>query len=282
MCELVIKEGKGDYALQDSKRIAVIGYGAMARSLQTSLAKSGDLFRIAAALVPTDSRSESAVGSDMRIFHDVNELIAWHPSLVVECAGHAAVRDAVPCVLRAGIDVVIVSIGSLSDAKLLADLEMAAVAGDSRLIVASGAIGGLDALRAAKRAGLTSVAYLGCKPPAAWRGSAAESLCDLSKITSRTVFFEGSAEEAARRFPKNANVTAAIALAGIGFDRTKVSLAADPAITCNTHNVTAQGAFGEFSIALHNNPLPDNPKTSLLAAMSMEESIIRHFAPLEL
>ncbi|MDX8356478.1 aspartate dehydrogenase [Sphingopyxis terrae] len=260
----------------------MIGYGAMGRSLQASLARSGDRFKIAAALVPAESRSEPPAGGSVRIFHDVSELIAWRPSLVVECAGHAAVRDAVPHVLRAGIDVVIVSIGSLSDAKLLGDLEAAAIAGDSRLIVASGAVGGLDALRAAKRAGLTSVAYLGCKPPAAWQGSAAESLCDLSEITTRTVFFEGTAEEAARRFPKNANVAAAIALAGIGFDRTKVSLAADPAITCNSHNVTAQGAFGEFSITLHNNSLPDNPKTSLLAAMSMEESIVRHFTPLEL
>lgn len=268
--------------MEQGKRIALIGYGAMGQSLRASLAKSGDGLTIAAALLPTLSSCDAASRDSVRVFHDIDDLVAWRPSLVVECAGHAAVRDIVPPLLRAGIDVVIVSIGSLSDAGLIDELEAAALAGGSHLIVASGAIGGLDALRAAKRAGLTSVVYLGCKPPAAWQGSAAESLCDLPQITSRTVFFEGNAEEAARRFPKNANVTAAVALAGLGFDQTKVVLAADPAITCNSHNVTATGAFGEFSIALHNNPLPDNPKTSLLAAMSVEASIVRHFAPLAL
>lgn len=264
------------------KRLAVIGFGAMARNLRGSFARSGGVFDIAAALVSETSTFSAPAEQHLQIFHDPLALIAWNPSLVIECASHAAVRTTVPVFLRAGISAVIVSIGSLSDPLLRSELESAAVAGKSRLTLASGAIGGLDALRAARLAGLSSVEYVGTKPPAAWRGTAAESLCDLSSVSGRTTFFEGNAEEASRLFPKNANVTAAVALAGIGFENTKVSLVADAEGHLNSHQVTAFGAFGDFNICLHNEPLAENPKTSRLAALSIEQAIMRHFEPVEM
>lgn len=264
------------------KKLAVIGFGAMARNLRASFRRSGGVFDITAALVTGTHAIDTSDEGALQFFHDPLALVAWEPSLVVECASHGAVRDVVPVLLRAGIDTVIVSIGSLSDPLLRSELEAAAVAGNSRLTVASGAIGGLDALRAARLAGLSSVEYVGAKPPAAWRGSAAETLCDLSSVSDRTVFFEGNAEEASRLFPKNANVTAAVALAGIGFQKTKVTLVADAQAHLNSHEVTARGAFGDFNICLHNEPLTENPKTSRLAALSIEQAIMRHFEPVEM
>ncbi len=265
---------------KDPRKIAVIGFGAMARSLRASLEKDGGRYAVAAALLPPGIEPEG--GEGVEILRSVDDLVAWKPSLVVECASHQAVRDSVPPLLRAGVDVVVVSIGSLADAGLVALLESAAEAGGSRLTVASGAIGGLDVLRAAAIAGLDEVVYTGSKPPAAWKGTPAEDAFDLAALSERQVIFDGNAAGAAALYPKNANVTAAVALAGVGFEATRVTLVADPVTRSNTHRVEARGAFGRFAIELENRPLPDNPKTSWLAALSIEQSIKRYFQSVEL
>ncbi|MGO7172075.1 aspartate dehydrogenase [Rhizobium ruizarguesonis] len=265
----------------DRTRIALIGFGAMARSLQASFHRSGDDFAVGAVLVPAEFAPAPTELGGLKLFHDVSELIDWRPSLVVECASHDAVRDFVPALLRNGIDTIIVSVGSLGDKMLLDNLELAANEGRSRLTAVSGAIGGLDVLRSARSAGLRSVAYTGTKSPKAWTGTPAADAVDLASLSQPTVVFEGNAEQAARLYPKNANVTAAVALAGIGFEATGVVLIADPNVTTNRHRVQAEGAFGSFSIELQNEPLPDNPKTSWLAALSIEEAIIRHFRSID-
>ncbi|MBY5825862.1 aspartate dehydrogenase [Rhizobium leguminosarum] len=253
----------------------------MARSLQASLHRSGDNFAVGAVLVPSEFAPSPSDLDGLKLFHDVSELIDWGPSLVVECASHEAVRTFVPTLLRNGIDTIIVSVGSLGDKMLLDILELAATQGRSRLTAVSGAIGGLDVLRSARNAGLRSVAYTGTKSPNAWMGTPAEDTVDLASLTESTVIFEGNAEQSARLYPKNANVTAAVALAGIGFEATGVVLIADPNVTTNRHRVQAEGAFGSFSIELQNEPLPDNPKTSWLAALSIEDAIIRHFTSID-
>lgn len=263
--------------MDQKRRIAVIGLGAMARELRSSFKRLGGGFDVAAALVSPGHALNPDDLDGLEVFRDPVELAAWKPSLVVECASHTAVRDSVPILLRMGIDTVIASIGSLADPALLRDLEVAAVTGKSRLTIASGAIGGLDVLRAAKLAGLSSVAYTGTKPPRAWAGTPAESFCNLATISEPTVFFKGCAEEASRLFPKNANVTAAVALAGIGFEDTSVALVADPMASFNSHQVVAEGAFGSFSVCLRNAPLPDNPRTSRLAALSVQQAVVSHF-----
>ena len=133
----------------------------------------------------------------------------------------------------------------------------------------SGAVAGMDGLSAAREGGLESVTYEACKAPRSWKGSHAESLIDLDGVTQASVFFEGTAGEAAKLFPANANVAATIALAGLGMQGTRVRLSVDPTITRNTHRIHAQGRFGEFSIELNGHPLESNPKTSTLAALSV-------------
>ncbi|MBB3527359.1 aspartate dehydrogenase [Rhizobium sp. BK456] len=261
----------------DRKRIAVIGFGAMVRSLRASLHRSGNQFEIAATLVPPEYAPPLSELEGVRLFNKVSDLIDWRPSLVVECASHSAVHEFVQPLLRNGIDTIIVSVGSLGNRTIFDELKAAAAEGRSRLTAVSGAIGGLDVLRSARNGGLTKVAYTGTKPPGAWEGTPAAQAFDLASLTQSVVIFEGNAEQAARLYPKNANVTAAVALAGIGFETTSVVLVADPNATANRHRVEAAGAFGSFTIDLQNRPLPDNPKTSWLAALSIEEAIDRHF-----
>lgn len=254
-------------------RIAILGLGAIGQRVLTSLQGFMPMDASYAALV----RTPGNVSVDVQRFTDVEALLDWRPDLAVESAGHGVVADVVPRLLRAGTDVVIVSIGALGDARLRDELRLAGQTGGAKLITVAGAMGGLDALEAARGAGLTSVRYIGRKPPLAWAGTPADNVCDLGAITAATTVFEGSAAHAARLFPKNANVTAAVALAGVGFERTAVQLIADPAVSKNVHELEVEGAFGRFFIRLENKPLPDNAKTSWLAALSIEAALRRYF-----
>jgi aspartate dehydrogenase len=259
-------------------RIAVIGLGAIGQLVLSSLRRSirpGGEF--AALRRPGGSKSVQAA-EGLPTFTDAAALLAWKPRLAIECAGHEVVSSVVPQLLRAGVDVIVVSIGALADDVLRAELDVAAQAGGARLFTVAGAIGGLDALRAARPAGIEAVRYTGRKPPKAWMGTPAEQVCDLAAVAEPTPVFEGSAATASRLYPKNANVTAAVALAGVGFDKTAVTLIADPTSSQIVHELEVVGAFGRFLIRLENNPMPDNPRTSWLAALSVEAEIIRYLA----
>lgn len=262
-------------AIQSVDRVAVLGMGAIGRRVMSTLRSE----LLPAARYAAFDRSVDARPADIAVFTDLDALLAWHPQLAVECAGHGVVAEHVVTLLRAGVDVVVVSVGALADAALRAKLEAAATEGGAELILVSGAIGGLDALSAAREAGLDSVHYIGRKPPAAWKGTPAERDFALDEIAEPTVIFEGTAAESARLYPKNANVTAAVALAGLGFEATAVRMIADPSVDSNVHEVQAAGAFGRFSIRLENNPLPDNPKTSWLAALSIDAALRHHLHP---
>lgn len=261
--------------MKSAPRIAVIGLGAMADSLIEQLKRHSPDLTIAAALIRQASTARAA--DVPTLFDTVGGLIGWQPDLVVECAGHAAVRSHAPALLAAGIDMIIASVGVLGDADFARSLVEAAGIGRSRLRVPVGAVGGLDALRAARLGGIEHVRYIGRKPPLAWTGTPAEDGRDLAALRSQEPVFTGNASEAVRLFPKNANVTAAIALAGIGFERTMVTLIADSAIALNQHEIEAEGSFGRFRIVLENRPLAGNPKTSELAALSVAQAVISHF-----
>ena len=189
--------------------------------------------------------------------------------VMIDCAGHAALIQHGVAILERGIKLVSLSPGALSDPALHDRLQAAAQKGRTRLYLASGAIGTLDCLKAARIGGLDNVIYIGRKPPQGWKGSPAEEKVDLDKLTAATTHFDGTARTAATLYPKNANVAAAVALAGIGFNATHVRLIADPAVRENIHEVHASGAFGTLSFRVAGKTLPDNPRSSALAAMSV-------------
>ena len=241
--------------------VAILGAGAIAGYVQEALARQGH--PVSAYLV-----RPARLGLPGRVARVCDLPVGT--SLLVDCAGHDGLRAHGGEALAAGLDVLTLSIGALAEEDLARHLAEAAAAGGARLWLASGAIGGLDALRAARAGGLEAVTYRGIKPPLGWRGSAAEDVMDLDAPGPDPVtHFSGSAREAALRYPRNANVAAAVALSGLGLDATRVALVADPSAQGNRHEITARGAFGEMRFEITGAPLPGNPRSSALAAMSL-------------
>lgn len=244
--------------------IAVIGQGAIGRYVVKHLDEAG-LGPI--SLVMRAERIEDGKFDGRDCVSQVAEL-PEDTALVIDCGGHEALKAHGAAALRRGMDVITVSLGALATPAVYDELEAAAEEGGAKLHLASGAIGALDAISAACVGGVEEVSYTGRKPPAGWKGSPAEDVIDLDNLTEAATHFEGDAAEAATRYPKNANVAAAVALAGPGMKNTKVLLIADPAAAGNTHEIRAKGAFGEMNFTIVGKGLPENPRSSALAAMS--------------
>lgn len=261
--------------------ILLIGHGAIAAEVRAAALSTGQ-FDVGAVLVRHDKvGSVQAELNGYKVIDSVDEL-DFAPVLAAECASHAAVREYGPALLRLGIDLVIVSIGALSDEALHRDLEAAAVIGGAKLILPAGAVPGIDALNAAMLGGLDRVSYISRKPPAAWKGTPAETVLDLDQLQEPATFYIGTARAAARDYPKNANVAATVALAGLGFDATEVRLIADPGVRANRHDIEAEGAFGQMRLSIEGKPLKSNPKTSSLAAYSAIRAILNRVRTTEI
>jgi len=197
-------------------------------------------------------------------------LLEKRPEAVVEAASHEAVRQHLVPLLEAGVGVVVLSAGALIDDRLREAAERAAEDKGALLYVPSGGIGALDTLRTACLAGVDEVSIQVAKPPAAWRGIAfvEEKGFQLEGLKAPLTLFEGAAREGVPHFPQNVNIAAILALGGIGADRTRLKIVADPALTLNTHTIRVSGKAGRFTLVLENVPSPDNPKTSFLACYS--------------
>jgi len=249
-------------------RLGIIGDGAIAGYVHDKALGNGHV--VAAILLRPERLEDRVVAPHKALLVDKITDLPDDLDHVVDCAGHAALASYGPDILRSGVNMTTVSIGALADPDLFSRLEKAALEGCAKLHLASGAIGALDCLRAARVGKLQSVTYTGRKPPQGWKGSLAESRLDLDNLTTgAAVHFDGSARDAAIEYPKNANVAAAVALAGIGFDDTEVKLIADPDIAENIHEIEAGGDFGSFTFQIRGHSLPDNPRSSALAAMSV-------------
>ncbi|MFL6797224.1 MAG: aspartate dehydrogenase [Xanthobacteraceae bacterium] len=256
--------------------VGLIGCGGIAHDVLMALraSASNGVSVVGALARPGRSAQARSRLDGVNIVESLAELLDRKPAVIAEVAGQGAVAEHGEAVLRSGTEFLIISVGALADAKLLTRLQAAANAGKTRILLPAGAIGGLDAIAAMRVAGLTSVRYRSRKPPAAWRGSPAERVVDLGALTQRTLLYKGSAGEAALLYPQNANVAAAVALAGLGFDATEVELVADPDAPGNVHEIDAEGAAGRFAIELQGKPSRSNPKTSALAAMSVARALL--------
>ncbi len=241
--------------------VVLIGFGAIGQAICRRL-QSSSLITVSHVVVRAVGVSDAmAAIEEMRVPIRVVTEVPLGAQLCLECAGHEALGTHVMEALRRGVECAVLSTGALAEPGLPERLSDAALQGGTQVHLLSGAIGGMDAIAAARLGGLDEVTYTGRKPPSSWAPAPVSS----QKIT---VILQATAREAARLYPKNANVAATIALAGLGLDKTHVRLISDPSVTTNVHEIRAKGAFGEMRIEFRGKPLADNPKTSALTVLS--------------
>lgn len=250
-------------------RLALIGWGAINRRIAELLAErsKGDI--AIAAVAVRNAAAAINIPAGVKLITGPGELAGLNLDLVVEAAGREAVGIWGEAALAHAPAFAVASTSAFCDDALLDRLIAAAESRGSQILIPPGALAGIDGIAAASLLPLDEVVHRIVKPPAAWRGTTAESLIALDTLTEATAFFSGSAREAASRFPQNANVAVISALAGIGLDRTRVELVADPAAAGNGHQLSARGAFGKLDLAIENRPLATNPKSSEMTALGL-------------
>lgn len=261
-------------------RIGLIGWGGIGRTVAAAFERAGRADALAGVLVRRGRAAAPSGGAGGPVLvESLDGLLAAGVEVVAEVAGQQAVAEHGEAVLEAGRDLMVVSIGALADEALYGRLRAAAARRGRRILLPAGAVGGIDVLSAMRVSGLESVTYRSRKPPAAWKGTPAEAGADLDALAEPLVLYRGNAREAALAFPRNANVAATVALAGLGFERTEVELVADPSAPGNVHEIEALGTSGRVSIRLEGRPSPENPKTSMLTALSVARALMNLDAP---
>jgi aspartate dehydrogenase len=247
--------------------VGIVGLGAIGRQLCRALDEGIPGLRLAAATARDREKAERFLKGlrSPAPFLALDDLIqASH--LVVEASTQAHLREIAPRTLAAGRDLVVLSCGALLGRQDWVDL---ASANHCRILVPSAAIAGLDGVKGARVGAIAAVTMETRKPPRGLAGAPfiEQQKIDLDAITTETLIFEGSATDACRAFPANVNVVAALSLAGVGPEKTRIRIFAAPEQAMNRHRITVEGEFGRLSIEIENVP-SENPRTGKLSYMS--------------
>jgi aspartate dehydrogenase len=254
--------------MSEALKVGLLGVGAIGQILAGALDTESNRAVLVAIADQERPRAEklAAQSKSRPAVVDLDELTR-RSDLIIEAASQAVLPEIVPRVLHAQKDLMVMSVGGLLEhEEWFAEAERQG----SRIYVPSGAVAGLDGLRAAAMGRLSLVILTSRKPIAALRGAkyVTERRIDLDRLKEETVLFEGPPEEACRAFPTTSNVAASLRLAAGKSVEIRVRVVAVPGGTENVHEIQAVGDFGRFRIVLENVPSPANPRTSRLAALS--------------
>lgn len=251
------------------KRIGIIGCGTIGSFLAKRIKK--DFKKTAKIVGLCDIDNDKARLLALKLSKKVPvlslEKLIDKSDLIIEAASSVASAQICKKAIEKGKDIMVMSIGGLLGKSKLFSL---ARKKKVRIILPSGAICGLDGLKSAGVGRIKKVTLTTRKPPQSLKDAPyiVQNNIDLEAVTGEKVIFEGSAKEAVRGFPKNVNVSAILSIAGIGPNKTKVRIVTSPEYMVNMHEVEVEGEFGRLITRTENVPFPDNPKTSLLAALS--------------
>jgi aspartate dehydrogenase len=260
-------------------RVAIAGLGAIGRALARRLA-AGIPGAVLACAAARDRAKAKAWLDEARIECPLVEVEEFpsRADLAVECAPADLLESICVPMLTAGKRVMVLSVGALLPRPHLVDL---AREHGGQIIVPTGALLGLDAVAAAAEGTIHSVRMITRKPPASLAGAPylVNNGISVAGLNTAKLVFAGSAREAARGFPANVNVVAALSLAGIGPDRTTIEIWADPGVTRNCHAIEVDADSAKFSLAIENAP-SENPKTGRITALSVIAALRKLNAPL--
>ena len=230
------------------KKVGLIGCGAigtvLAEAFERKLVICDELLVFDVDRAKAE-KLKATLKFPVKIVNNIEELLAAKPNVVVEAAGQGAVREYYTKLISSGVELIFMSTGALLDFDT----------SNPKVHFPAGAIGGLDAISAAANAGIEEITLTTRKSPKAFG----------KQISEPTVTFEGDAEDAARQFPREMNVAATLALT-VKPIKVKVKVIADPMVKRNTHDIYVKWRFGEMNLQFANDPHPDNPHTSALAA----------------
>ena len=260
-------------------RVAIAGLGAIGRVLVRRLHEGMPGLKLACVAARERSKAQAWLDAE-RIACPLVELESFpaHADLAIECAPASVLERICRPMLEAGKTVMVLSAGALLDHP---DLIALAKARGGQIIVPTGALLGLDAVTAAAEGRIQSVRMTTRKPP---RGLAGAPYIEANRISIEGLrepkkVFSGTAREAAAGFPANVNVAAALALAGIGPDRTTIEIWADPGVERNCHTIEVDADSARFSLTIENIP-SENPKTGRITALSVLAALRKLHAPL--
>jgi aspartate dehydrogenase len=265
------------------KKISIIGCGAigseLAQHVDSNMTKNVTLLSL------LDIQSENALTLKSKLSHSspliFNNFADFVDSesfkdieLVVEAASQNAVTSYLNQLILFKKDVLVMSVGAFANYNFFSEVIRNVENNNINIYVPSGAIAGIDALKSVKNS-ISYVTLTTTKNPKSLKDSPffKQNNLTVDSIKKRTLIFEGSAIEAVKNFPTNVNVAALLGLAGIGVEKTKVNVIADPSIRINKHEIKVIGKFGELIVRVKNIPSSTNPKTSYLAILSVIECL---------
>jgi aspartate dehydrogenase len=265
------------------KNISIIGCGAIG----SELALSVDRMMIENVTISSflDIKLENAEilksklsNNNPIVFNNFSDYIRSNTfkdvDLVVEAASQNALTSYLNPIILLKKDILVMSVGAFANPDFFSEVIKNVEKNNINLYIPSGAIAGIDAIKSV-RSSISYVTLTTTKNPNSLKDSPffKKNNLTLDSIKKRTLLFEGSAVEAVQNFPANVNVAALLGLAGIGVEKTKVNVIADPALRINKHEIKVIGKFGELIVRVKNIPSPNNPKTSYLAILSVIESL---------
>jgi aspartate dehydrogenase len=261
-------------------RVAIAGFGAIGKVVAERLDRGIEGLTLAAVSARDTARAEAAMAGFARPVPVLPLVrLGEEAEIVVECAPAAFLRDLAEPALAKGRLILVLSCGALLDNFDLVDL---ARRHGGRILVPSGALLGLDAVVAAAEGSISRVHMVTRKPPKGLAGAPylEANAIAVTGLSEPKRVFTGSARDAARGFPANVNVAAALALAGIGPDRTTIEIWADRAVTRNIHRIEVEADAARFTMQIENVPSAENPRTGRLTALSVVAALRKLSAPL--
>ncbi len=260
-------------------RVAIAGLGPIGKKVAEALDRGIDGLALAAVSAQHPDKHRNWLGSlkAQPAVLPIEKLVDV-ADIVIECAPAQLVRSIVAPFVTNGKTAIVLSVGALLENE---DLIGLAKQNGGQIVVPTGALIGLDAVTAAAAGEIHSVRMVTRKPVRGLAGAPylIENNIDIEQITEPLKIFDGTAREAAKGFPANLNVAVALSLAGIGPDRTRLEIWADPALTRNVHRVEVESDSARFSMSIENVP-SENPKTGRITALSVIAFLRKQRAPL--